>query len=144
MLHLKSSIEIRTSADRVWGILTDFAAYPAWNPFVRSIQGEQAPGSALRVTVQPEGSAGMSFKPRLLSFAPRKELRWKGQVLFPGVFDGEHYFLIDEVNNNAVHFTQGEVFSGILVPLLFRGSMRRGTEQGFHAMNRALKIRAEG
>jgi hypothetical protein len=26
-----SSIEIRTNADRVWGILTDFAAYPAWN-----------------------------------------------------------------------------------------------------------------
>ena len=68
MLHLTSSIEIRTGAERVWGILSDFAAYPSWNPFVRSIQGEHAPGSTLRVTVQPEGGSGMSFKPRLLAF----------------------------------------------------------------------------
>ena len=144
MLHLKYSIEIRASAARVWEVLTDFAAYPAWNPFVRSIQGAQVPGSTLSVTVQPEGSASMSFKPRLLSFAPGKELRWRGQVLFPGIFDGEHYFQIGEANAGAVQFTQGEVFSGILVPLLFRGSVRAGTEQGFQAMNRALKIRAEG
>jgi hypothetical protein len=37
----------------------------------------------------------------------------------------------------------GEVFSGLLVPLVFRGAMRAGTERGFAAMNRALKALAE-
>jgi hypothetical protein len=143
MVHLKTTIEIRASAGRVWSILTDFAAYPAWNPFIHSITGEQNPGSRLNVTLKPEGGSAMTFKPLLLCCAPRKEFRWKGQVLFPGVFDGEHYFLINEVNAGAVQFTQGEVFTGILVPLVFRGSLREGTERGFHAMNQALKRRAE-
>jgi hypothetical protein len=65
-------------------------------------------------------------------------------VLFPGVFDGEHYLQIDEANAGTVRFTQGEVFSGILVPLLFRGRRHTGTERGFQAMNQALKLRAEG
>jgi hypothetical protein len=144
MLHLKTSIEIHASADRVWSILTDFAAYPAWNPFIRSIQGAQVSGATLNVTLRPAGGAAMSFKPRVLSLVSGKEIRWKGQVLFPGVFDGEHYLQIDEANVGTVQFTQGEVFSGILVPLLFRGRLRTGTERGFQAMNQALKLRAEG
>lgn len=144
MVHIKSSIEINASADRVWSILTDFTAYVAWNPFIRSIQGQQVPGAGLNVTVQPTGVAAMSFKPRVLSVVPGKELRWKGQVLVPGIFDGEHCFQIDTVKPGAVQFTQGEVFSGILVPLLFRGAARMGTELGFQAMNQALKRRAEG
>ena len=144
MLRLETSIEIHASRDRVWGILTDFAAYPAWNPFIRSIQGAHVAGATLNVTVQPVGGAAMAFKPRLLRFVPGKELRWKGQVLFPGIFDGEHYFEIDEVNPGTVRFTQGELFSGILVPLLFRGATRKGTEQGFVAMCQALERRAAG
>ena len=38
---------------------------------------------------------------------------------------------------------EGEVFSGVLVPLVFRGSMRAATVRGFAAMNHALKARAE-
>lgn len=85
----------------------------------------------------------MSFKPRLLIFEPGKELRWKGQLLAPGILDGEHYFLLAERSPGEVRFTHGEVFSGLLVPLVFRGSLRAGTERGFAAMNRALKARAE-
>jgi len=85
----------------------------------------------------------MSFKPRLLVFEPRKELRWKGQLLVPGIFDGEHYFQLFESSPGRVQFLHGELFSGLLVPLAFRGSMRVGMERGFAAMNRALKLRAE-
>ena len=84
----------------------------------------------------------MSFKPRLLVFAPRKELRWKGQLWVPGVFDGEHYFELTETSA-GVRLAQGELFTGLLVPLLSRGSMLAGTERGFAAMNQALKARTE-
>jgi hypothetical protein len=85
----------------------------------------------------------MSFKPRLLVFEPQRELRWRGQLLAPGIFDGEHYFQLAEISPGRVHFVHGEVFSGFLVPLLLRGSMLAGTERGFAAMNQALKARAE-
>lgn len=134
---------IKAHARTVWRILTDFPAYPTWNPFVRSISGVQSPGSRLEVTVQPEGGKAMSFMPRLSVFAPQRELRWKGQLLLPGIFDGEHYFQLSEASPRQVLFVHGEVFTGFLVPLIFRGSMRAGTERGFAAMNRALKELAE-
>ena len=143
MQHIRSEIDIAASADTVWRALADFSAYPVWNPFVRSISGEQTPGARLKVTVQPEGEKVMSFRPRLLVFEPKKELRWKGQVLVPGIFDGEHYFQLTEPSPGRVHFVHGEVFSGLLAPLLFHDSVRTGTERGFAAMNQALRARAE-
>jgi hypothetical protein len=56
----------------------DFLAYSSWNPFIRNISGEQIAGARLDVTIQPDGSKPMSFKPKLLVFEPQKELRWKG------------------------------------------------------------------
>lgn len=142
MHHIRSEIDIAANPDRVWAVLTDFPAYESWNPFVRRISGEQTVGARLSVTIQPDGGKAMSFKPRLLMFAPQKELRWKGQLLVPGVFDGEHYFELTETSA-GVRLAQGELFTGLLVPLLSRGSMLAGTARGFAAMNQALKVRAE-
>jgi hypothetical protein len=60
----------------------------------------------------------------------------------PGIFDGEHIFMIDPVAANRVRFTQREVFTGLLVPLLARG-LDTDTRRGFEEMNQALKARAE-
>lgn len=142
MHHIRSEIEIAATPDKVWAVLTDFPASESWNPFVRRISGEQTSGARLSVTIQPEGGKAMSFKPRLLVFAPRKELRWKGQLFVPGLFDGEHYFELTQTSD-GVRLAQGELFTGLLVPLLSRGSMLAGTARGFAAMNQALKARAE-
>jgi hypothetical protein len=144
MKHIQSEIEIAAGADKIWRVLTDFSAYPSWNPFVRRISGEQRTGARLDVTIQPDGGKPMSFKPTLLKLEPQKELRWKGQVLLPGVFDGEHYFQLVGTSAGKVRVTQGEIFSGLLVPLVMRGAMLAGTARGFAAMNQALKERAEG
>jgi hypothetical protein len=40
MKELHTEIEINASAERVWRVLTDFAAYPKWNPFVRRVEDE--------------------------------------------------------------------------------------------------------
>jgi hypothetical protein len=85
----------------------------------------------------------MVMSPTLLNFSPSKEFRWKGQLLVPGVFDGEHYFQLSEPSPGGVRLTHGEIFGGFLIPLVFRGALRNGTELGFQAMNQALKQRAE-
>ena len=143
MTHIVSTVDISASPTRVWAILTDFAAYPLWNPFIRSLVGGQRPGGRLRVTAQPEGGSPMSFKPTLLVFDPERELRWKGRLGLPGLFDGEHYFELAEPAPGRVRLIHGERFSGLLVPVVFRGAMRQGIERGFNAMNQALKRRAE-
>jgi hypothetical protein len=142
MHRLDTQIEINASAARVWSILMDFPGYARWNPFVRSIEGRAKVGEPLRVFIQPPGSRGMRFRPSVLAVEPERELRWKGKLVVPGLFDGEHFFVLEPRSDNRLIFRHGEVFSGLLVPLL-RRSLDGATRQGFVAMNEALKREAE-
>lgn len=142
MPTIATEIQIAAPAARVWFILTDFATYPAWNPFILSISGPQEQGAKLAVTIQPTGGRAMSFKPRVLVFKEAAELRWKGQVLLPGIMDGEHYFQLSALGPQRTLLVQGETFTGLL-SFIMRGSASAGTKQGFEAMNTALKRRAE-
>jgi hypothetical protein len=140
--ELHSEIEIDAPAERVWRVLTDFASYPKWNPFIRSISGEPTTGEGLEVRLEPPGGQGMTFKPKVLKAEDNRELRWLGNLLVPGLFDGEHSFTIQPLEENRVRFVQREAFKGLLVPLFAR-SLETNTQRGFEEMNRALKERAE-
>jgi hypothetical protein len=142
MKELRSEIEIAASAERVWEILTDFARFPQWNPFIRRASGNLKGGERLEVTMQPAGARGMTFRPTVLNVEADRELRWLGHLLIPGLFDGEHIFTIEPLGTGRVHFTQREIFTGLLVPLLARG-LDTDTRRGFREMNLALKARAE-
>jgi hypothetical protein len=142
MKQLHTEIEIDASAKRVWELLTDFASYPEWNPFIRSIGGQPAPGERLRARLEPPGGLAMTFKPKVLTAEPNRELRWLGHLLVPGLFDGEHSFTIQPLEDDRVRFVQREAFRGLLVPLFAR-SLESKTRRGFEEMNRALKGRAE-
>ena len=143
MHRLDTEIEINASAERVWSVLMDFSAYGRWNPFVRSIAGTPLVGERLNVFIQPPGSGGMNFRPTVLTLEPHREFRWKGKVMIPGLFDGEHFFRLEPASPDRVVFHHGELFSGLLVPFL-RRSLDGPTTQGFIAMNQAIKQEAEG
>lgn len=142
MHQLETQIEIEAPIDQVWSLLIDFRSYPRWNPFVRSIEGTLAVGQSLKVFIQPPGSCGMRFRPIVFGLQPNRELRWKGKLFLPGLFDGEHYFKLEAKPGGGTTFHQGETFSGLLVPL-FRSSLDGATKQGFVAMNEAVKREAE-
>lgn len=142
MKELRADTEIHAPAERVWQLLTDFASFPQWNPFIREAIGEAKPGSRLQIRIQPSGASGMTFRPTVLKAEPNRELRWLGRLLVPGLFDGEHIFSIEPLDENRVRFVQREKFSGLLVPL-FASSLDRDTKRGFDEMNQALKARAE-
>jgi hypothetical protein len=142
MKQLHTEIEIDAPAKRVWELLTDFASYPQWNPCIRYISGQPAPGERLQARLEPPGGRAMTFKPKVLTAEPNRELRWLGHLLVPGVFDGEHSFTIEPLEENRVRFIQREAFKGLLVPLFAR-SLETNTQRGFEEMNHALKGRAE-
>jgi hypothetical protein len=140
--RLHSETAIQASPERVWDVLTDFAAYPEWNPFIPRITGSLETGSRLDVQLQRPGSRGVRMRPTVQAAEPPRELRWLGHLGIPGLFDGEHRFRIEAVGTDRVRFVQEERFSGLLAPLVLR-FLERGTRQGFEAMNRAIKARAE-
>lgn len=42
--QLYTEITIKATPEKVWAVLTDFSAYPSWNPFVKSIKGTPVVG----------------------------------------------------------------------------------------------------
>ena len=141
-MEIRTEIEIHASAETVWNLLTDTSRFPEWNPFIRRLSGELAVGKRLTVFLQPSGSTGMEFKPKVLNVEPNRELRWLGNLWLPGLFDGEHVFQIESMTPGLVLFRQQETFSGILVPLL-KKALESDTQRGFNEMNQKLKELAE-
>ena len=143
MKEIRTEVEIDAPAERVWQVLSNFAAYPNWNPFIRRISGRPRTDSPLEVYLQPSGSRGMTLAPVVRRCDASRELRWHWRLWgLPYLLDGEHCFTIEPVDNRRVRFIQREEFKGLLVPVLARlldKDVRRGSEE----MNQALKARAE-
>jgi hypothetical protein len=141
MFEIVTERHLPATPDRVWQVLSDLPAHAAWNPFIRSASGELRPGCVLKLSLTPPGGRPMRFSPRVLVADPGRELRWLGRVLMPGVFDGEHYFLL-QPDAGGTRLVHGEKFNGLLVPWLMR-SFAAPTRAGFEAMNSALEQRLQ-
>lgn len=141
MKTLETEISIEATTEKVWLVLTDFENHPKWNPFIHSISGGKKEGEKLKVFLKPPEGKGMTFHPMVKKFEPGKEFRWKGKLGLPGIFDGEHYFILEEIGAKRTRFIHGENFSGLLVP--FMGSVLENTRNGFILMNKALKKECE-
>jgi hypothetical protein len=139
--EIETTVEIDAPPVAVWRVLTDFPAYGEWNPFIRSIAGTAQAGERLTVRLEPPGAKGMTIKPTVLTDEPDRELRWKGRLVIPRLFDGEHTFRIEPLDGQRSRFVHGERFTGILVSLV-KGVLGK-TEAGFEEMNAALKRRVE-
>ncbi|WP_369253391.1 SRPBCC family protein [Geodermatophilus amargosae] len=121
--RLSAPIDVGATPERVWEVLTDLAAYPAWNPFIVWAEGAVGPGRRLTSTMQPV------------------LLRWRGRLGLPGLTDAEHTFAL-QPRAGGTRLVQSEVFRGVLVPFV-AASLDRNTLPAFVAMNEALERRAE-
>jgi hypothetical protein len=141
---LTASVEIPASADRVWAVLNDFPAYPAWNPFMISAQvtspdGTLTAGATMR-NVMHDTTGDTTFTPTVLVAEAGKRLRWIGKVGPGWMADGEHTFDIQVLGPNLVRLIQTERFTGAAIPF-YAGTLRKNTLPQFEAMNRALAER---
>lgn len=93
--EIRTEIGIDASPARVWAaVLADFPDYPDWNPFTLELQGEIRQDSRIKYRFEfPRGIR--IWATDILRFEPVKELRWAAHFPTPGMFNGEHYFVIE-------------------------------------------------
>ncbi|MBM7807508.1 hypothetical protein JOD57_003345 [Geodermatophilus bullaregiensis] len=139
--RLSADVDIDATPEQVWEVLTDLAAYPAWNPFILRAEGVVELGRRLTVTMQPVGGRATTLRPRLVEVDVPRQLRWRGTSGMPGLMDAEHVFTL-EPRGSGTRLVQQEDFRGVLVPFL-AAWLDRSTLPAFVAMNEALKSRAE-
>ena len=111
MHEIEASIDIEAPPAVVWQVVSDFARYPEWNPFIRSLEGEVRVGERLRVRLEPPSGRGMTMRPTVLAYTPEHELRWLGRLGLPHIFDGEHRFTLEPIDGGlGTRFVQHEKF----------------------------------
>ncbi|MDD2793092.1 MAG: SRPBCC domain-containing protein [Sediminibacterium sp.] len=139
--RIKTEIIIDSSKEKLWELLTNFNEYPHWNPFIRSIEGELKQGARLTNRLQTRDKI-MVFKPIVQEVIPFHAFSWMGSLWIKGLFDGRHYFSIEEIAPNQVKLIHGEDFSGILSTAILK-KIGDATRNNFVVMNQALKQLAE-
>lgn len=142
MKKIVTEIGIKAKPEAVWEILTGFRRYELWNPFMTKIIGEPNLGNKIEVHIRTIKGKNRVYHPVITKLDENKELRWQGRSFLPGIFDGERIFQIGSATSEEVSFTHMEIFSGIGVKFL-SGKLDQDLQQGFQAMNTALKARAE-
>lgn len=141
MKELAAEIEIDAPPATVWRVLTDFDAYPEWNPIEIEMKGRAVEGTTLEHTSKLPGNSPMTFRPTIVEASPNQALAWDGRLFLPGLFDVRHRFALEPLADGRTRLRQSEQFRGVLIP--FVGGTLRKTEEAFGIANRAIKERAE-
>ena len=141
MVRIETSLLLRAPPERVWTVLTDFDAFPEWNPLVLRAEGEAKAGAPLHLLIaQPDGSGVQRrLSARIDEWRPNERLGWTGGP-WP-IFRGHHWFLLS-ARDGGTFFRHGEIMTG-LYPWLGRRAIGRRFRPGYEAMNRALAERLE-
>ena len=141
MRTIHTEIGIGAPAAKVWDVLVATDTWAQWNPFAKA-SSRFAVGERVAVTLTPPGKSAVTMRPIIVKLDEGRELRWLGSLGIRGLFDGEHGFRVVPEDVSRCRFEQFETFTGLLVaPIMWM--VGESTRQGFEAMNRALKVRAE-
>ena len=144
MREIRTEIEISASAERVWETLCGEPSNLArWGGDILDASGRLEEGGVLTLTLRAAPGIKAKVHAKLLRVDPPREIRWRGKLLFPGLFRGEHVFEIVEREGGGVTLIQWETFSGILAPIFF-STLMRSVKDGFQEMNRGIREHAEG
>jgi hypothetical protein len=140
--EIRTEIGIDAPPSHIWDVLADFPHYPDWNPFILEVRGSVQPGATIRYRFEFPRGIRILTTAEILRFEKEKELRWTAHFLTPSVFNGEHYFLIERREGGGAVFYHGEIFSGLLLPVI-RPILRKYGPQIYQALNCALRQRVD-
>lgn len=147
MAHaIRTECVIPASPEKIWAVLSDFAAWPAWNPLNLSAQGELKTGAKVAMVFRdlpnPKPGATIRQTVTLVVAEPGRELAWAGHV--PVLFKGRHGFLLTPLGQDGAggtHILHTETLSGLLPATWSAERIRRDFLPAYEEVNRALAAR---
>lgn len=129
---------INAPPERIWAILTDGAAYPAWDSGVERVEGRIAPDET--ITVYSKVGPGRAFPVKVTDVVPNEQMRWSGGMPL-GLFRGVRTFRLTPAGDGATRFHVREEYTGPLLPMIWRSMP--DLEPSFAQFANGMKARAE-
>lgn len=144
MEEIHTSIIIDAPAFEVWHTLTDFANYPTWNPFIRSIKGDLKVSKKLEMEIMLANDKPVIMDPIITEIDLERKIIWSGRIGngSGSLFNMEHKLVIEPLAHNRTILFQVERLTGELVPFV-ADALHKQLHKGFEDMNLAVKMAAE-
>jgi len=142
MFRTEHALTIDAPPEAVWAVLTDFASYPEWNPFVRKVEGTFALGEVVELEVQL-GDETWNVKQKIVELEPGRGYAWTSRSWYVLLATwGLRSFRIEPDGDGRCTFTDCEDTFG---PLAWVVKKKYGQAliDGIEAADRALKERVE-
>ena len=136
--NITTQVAIEASAEQVWQVLTDFSAYPIWNPFIYPVKGEPRPGNTLEITIHP-GTRSIAYQATVVAAQPNRELTL--QISSAGAFEITFSFMIEPLPGGRTRLISRESHKGLAVVLAW--PLLQDIQSGLDAMTKAVRNRAE-
>ncbi|MCU0445846.1 MAG: SRPBCC domain-containing protein [Microscillaceae bacterium] len=139
MKQYHTTIKINAPVEAVWQALTDFSAFPDWNPLVSKASGKVAEGEIIKTFIKPLNA---EFSPKLIKVIENQELTWLGVRFAKFLLNGEHYYKLEKISDKQTRLLHGEYFRGWLSNFISDRLLKR-METTFVIHNQILKSRLE-
>ncbi|HMV68651.1 MAG TPA: SRPBCC domain-containing protein [Myxococcota bacterium] len=131
---------IAAPIERVWAVLTDFDAYPAWNPFTVEVRTTRALGSPVDMRVDL-GWAGLRWQRETLLALEPYRLVWGITAPPRALLWARREQTLEAVAGGTL-YRSADTIGGAIEPLV-RALFGAVVQRGFDRMAPALRLRAE-
>lgn len=140
-VRVEDRIGVQAPAEVIWEVIFDLSTWRDWNPTYPRAEGEIRIGNTLTFDLALPGQATQQISAKVLEWVPNEQLHWQLRLM-GGLIKTVRYIEISPLSEAGCVVDNGEIFGGLMGPSLGK-RMGRTVRQGFHAMNEALKARAE-
>ncbi|NBC65194.1 MAG: SRPBCC domain-containing protein [Bacteroidetes bacterium] len=137
--EINKKIEINAPAETVWTTILDFDSYSEWNSQLEYINGDIKPNGWLHLKLSVQGTDPYEFRATISSWEEIKRFAWLARTSLPGIFDGEHFFELETIDQNTTLLTNREEYRGVLSLIIKNLPMMKNAPAGFEKMNSELK-----
>lgn len=135
---ISHKINIDSSKEKVWQVLSNFSCYNKWNSLVPMASGSLQVGEKLKIQVSLPSSEPMNYQVTIVDVKENEYLKWLGHFKLPGLFDGLHSYRLLTISCDKTELIHEEKFSGLLVPFVWR-SLAPKFNTRFSESNQRLK-----
>jgi hypothetical protein len=141
--EIRKEIDINATVNRVWAVIIDFENYKNWSTQLTYLGGEVKLHQKLHLKLSAEGAAPYEFEPIVSHWEENKKFAWLARTGLPRIFDGEHFFELNDLGNGRTQVINREEYRGLLSMIIRQLPMMKTAPQGFEKMNAELKAFVE-